>query len=170
MFVYTYYKWRVFYGAEGLESRLKNRVIRWAAGYNVVRVRQSDRRFKFSQYPDSKILITSGHEISTSFWNYPGHMLEECISHHNICFYQLLAVFSFFLVVIVCKYSLQSTIVSLCVKRVIFWKIIKNIQYIERTTSIMLVVINIRKQENSSLFKMKSIWFFFAIYNLDKLF
>lgn len=45
----------IFCGPEGLESRLKNRVVRWAAGYNVVRVRQSDRRFKFSQYPDSKI-------------------------------------------------------------------------------------------------------------------
>ncbi|XP_076674857.1 sidekick cell adhesion molecule isoform X2 [Andrena cerasifolii] len=39
--------------AKRLESRLKNRVVRWAAGYNVVRVRQSDRRFKFSQYPDT---------------------------------------------------------------------------------------------------------------------
>ncbi|XP_076288638.1 sidekick cell adhesion molecule isoform X2 [Lasioglossum baleicum] len=39
--------------ARRLESRLKNRVVRWAAGYNVVRVRQSDRRFKFSQYPDT---------------------------------------------------------------------------------------------------------------------
>ncbi|XP_076160333.1 sidekick cell adhesion molecule isoform X3 [Ptiloglossa arizonensis] len=38
---------------KGLESRLKNRVVRWAAGYNVVRVRQSDRRFQFSQYPDT---------------------------------------------------------------------------------------------------------------------
>ncbi|CAL7947530.1 unnamed protein product [Xylocopa violacea] len=38
---------------KGLESRVKNRVARWAAGYNVVRVRQSDRRFKFSQYPDT---------------------------------------------------------------------------------------------------------------------
>lgn len=63
MFLYIYNKWRIFYGAEGLESRLKNRVVRWAAGYNVVRVRQSDRRFKFSQYPDSKILTTSRHEI-----------------------------------------------------------------------------------------------------------
>lgn len=33
------------------------RVIRWAAGYRVVRVRQSDRRFQFTQYPDSKISI-----------------------------------------------------------------------------------------------------------------
>ncbi|XP_015175534.1 PREDICTED: protein sidekick isoform X1 [Polistes dominula] len=40
---------------KGLRSYLKNRVIRWAAGYNVVRARQPDRRFKFSQY-----LATSG--------------------------------------------------------------------------------------------------------------
>ncbi|XP_017880955.1 protein sidekick isoform X4 [Ceratina calcarata] len=38
---------------KGLESRVKKRIVRWAAGYNVVRVRQSDRRFKFSQYPDT---------------------------------------------------------------------------------------------------------------------
>ncbi|KZC09696.1 Protein sidekick [Dufourea novaeangliae] len=38
---------------KGLKSRVKKRVVRWAAGYNVVRVRQSDRRFKFSQYPDT---------------------------------------------------------------------------------------------------------------------
>ncbi|KAG7208959.1 hypothetical protein KM043_015128 [Ampulex compressa] len=39
---------------KGLGGGLKNRVVRWAAGYtNVVRVRQSDRRFKFSQYPDT---------------------------------------------------------------------------------------------------------------------
>ncbi|KAK2580567.1 hypothetical protein KPH14_007691 [Odynerus spinipes] len=36
---------------KGLRSYLKNRVIRWAAGYSVVRARQPDRRFKFSQYP-----------------------------------------------------------------------------------------------------------------------
>lgn len=85
MFLYIYNKWRIFYGAEGLESRLKNRVVRWAAGYNVVRVRQSDRRFKFSQYPDSKILTTSRHEISTSFLKLPRahawrmHITPQCL-------------------------------------------------------------------------------------------
>ncbi|XP_039313553.1 protein sidekick isoform X8 [Solenopsis invicta] len=38
---------------KGLRSRLRNRVARWAAGYNVVRIRQSDRRFMFSQYPNT---------------------------------------------------------------------------------------------------------------------
>ncbi|XP_020295533.1 protein sidekick isoform X2 [Pseudomyrmex gracilis] len=38
---------------EGLGSGLRNRVARWAAGYNVVRVRQSDRHFLFSQYPNT---------------------------------------------------------------------------------------------------------------------
>ncbi|XP_014483007.1 PREDICTED: protein sidekick isoform X1 [Dinoponera quadriceps] len=37
---------------KGLGSGLKDRVARRAAGYNIVRVRQSDRRFMFSQYPD----------------------------------------------------------------------------------------------------------------------
>lgn len=42
--------------SEKAESSMRNRVSRWAAGYNVVRVRQSDHRFLFSQYPDSKNL------------------------------------------------------------------------------------------------------------------
>ena len=42
-------------GAEGVDTEIRsNRVVRWAAGYNVVRMRESDRRFHFSQYPDSK--------------------------------------------------------------------------------------------------------------------
>ncbi|XP_014300001.2 protein sidekick isoform X2 [Microplitis demolitor] len=36
---------------------LLKRVARWAAGYRVVRVRQSDRRFEFSQYPETSIPI-----------------------------------------------------------------------------------------------------------------
>ncbi|XP_032667405.1 protein sidekick isoform X2 [Odontomachus brunneus] len=38
---------------KGLGSGLKDRVVRRAAGYNVVRIRQSDRSFMFSQYPDT---------------------------------------------------------------------------------------------------------------------
>lgn len=44
--------------SEKAESTMRNRVSRWAAGYNVVRVRQSDHRFLFSQYPESKRVIS----------------------------------------------------------------------------------------------------------------
>ncbi|XP_015603138.1 protein sidekick isoform X3 [Cephus cinctus] len=42
---------------KGMGTGIRNRVARWAAGYNVVRVRQSERRFKFSQYPDTSIPV-----------------------------------------------------------------------------------------------------------------
>ncbi|XP_048507643.1 protein sidekick isoform X2 [Athalia rosae] len=51
--VYTWLKAKTGSGT----GRIGQRVARWAAGYNVVRVRQSDRHFKFSQYPDTSIPV-----------------------------------------------------------------------------------------------------------------
>jgi hypothetical protein len=42
---------------KGLGSGLRDRVARWAAGYNIVRLGQLDRRFMFSKYPGSKNII-----------------------------------------------------------------------------------------------------------------
>ncbi|XP_015515694.2 protein sidekick isoform X1 [Neodiprion lecontei] len=51
--VYTWLKAKKGSGT----GRIGKRVARWAAGYNVVRVRQSDRQFKFFQYPDTSIPV-----------------------------------------------------------------------------------------------------------------
>lgn len=42
----------VFMKAASIGTEMRKR--RWAAGYNVVRARDTDRRFMFSHYPDSK--------------------------------------------------------------------------------------------------------------------
>lgn len=61
---------------EELGSGLRNRVARWAAGYNVVRIRQSDRRFMFSHYPDSKKIAAKFLHFSV-FHYYSRHMLVK---------------------------------------------------------------------------------------------
>lgn len=42
---------------KGLGSRLRDRVARWAAGYNIVRLGHFDRRLIFSKYPSSKNIL-----------------------------------------------------------------------------------------------------------------
>ncbi|XP_066595112.1 protein sidekick isoform X2 [Prorops nasuta] len=49
-----------------LGSGLKNRVVRWAAGYNVVRARQSDRRFKFNDKDTSGPIMENGPKNLTA--------------------------------------------------------------------------------------------------------
>lgn len=63
---------------KGLGSGFRNRVARMAAGYNVVSVRESGRRFKFSQYPDSKNIPAKFPHFffHHHFW----HMLLETIN------------------------------------------------------------------------------------------
>lgn len=65
-------------GTEGLGSGLRNRVARWAAGYNVVRVRQSDHRFMFSHYPDSKNIAAKFLHFSFQL-SFSAHACEDCV-------------------------------------------------------------------------------------------
>lgn len=63
---------------EELGSGLRNRVARWAVGYNVVRIRQSDRRFMFSHYQDSKKIAAKFLHFSFSLL-FLAHACEDCV-------------------------------------------------------------------------------------------